>query len=169
MKLNNVDGFSFDFTDAIDAFIFDRGYQDPKSQMKGVDIIVEMSNFYVFVEIKDHSAVENKYDIINIENDDDSKEKRAAFKWLKDYLKYKLRDTFLYRHLEDKMDKPVRYVCLLIFDNALNSIIQKQLRHELPIKKYSPDCWQRPLVERCDVVNLERWNSVFPNWPAEKV
>ena len=50
-------GFSVDFTDALDAFVFDE--TDPGSPhfhgapMKAVDIVAEFSDRYVFAEIKD--------------------------------------------------------------------------------------------------------------------
>lgn len=52
MKIE-ADGFCFDFTDAIDAFIFDEKdkqkphYHGLSQAMKGVDIIVELDNDYL--------------------------------------------------------------------------------------------------------------------------
>jgi hypothetical protein len=52
MKIE-ADGFSFDFTDAIDAFIFDekdkkKNHDHSLSQaMKAVDLIVELDNDYL--------------------------------------------------------------------------------------------------------------------------
>ena len=132
MKVVNADGFQFCFTDAIDAFVFDEKDKNKPTYhgapMKGVDIIAEFDDEYVFIEVKDYSNG-------NISNtiDGDIKSQKEHFKWLKNYLKYKFRDSYLYRHAEQKVEKPIRYICLLTFDNALNSRMQKSLKVELPV------------------------------------
>lgn len=84
-------------------------------------------------------------------------------RWLKDYLKYKFRDTYLYRHAEERVEKPIHYLCLIIFDNALNIAINKSLTTELPIGKPTPR-WEKKLCESCQVLNERTWNRVFPKW-----
>ncbi len=64
MKIE-ADGFSFDFTDAIDAFVFDEKdkkkphYHSLSQAMKALDLIVELDNDYLFIEIKDFHAPDN--------------------------------------------------------------------------------------------------------------
>ena len=124
MILEDIDGFTFDFTDAIDAFVFDEKDKSKSTYhgapMKAVDILVELD------------------------------------------------DAYLYRHAEQKVDKPIHYICLLSFDNALNNAMQKALKKELPMGRASPR-WKTTLVESCQVLNIERWNQNFPKWPAHKV
>ena len=170
MKVD-ADGFSFDFTDAVNAFIFDE--KDPTKStyhgqpMKAVNIVAELKEAYIFVEIKDlHDP--DMYDEALAEDDDDRKEKRDHFKWLKNFLKYKYRDSYLYRHAEDKVEKPIHYICLLTFENGINVAMQKALSRELPVGMTSPR-WKRELVKSCQVVNLARWNYNFPNWPVRRV
>ena len=85
-----VDGFDFDFMDAIDAFVFDEKdknlptYHGLSHAMKAVDIIVELENDYLFIEVKDF------YSPDDYKNGD-------CFNHLRNVLKYKYRDTFLYR------------------------------------------------------------------------
>ena len=101
-----TDGFSFDFTDALDAYVFDE--KDPAEPrfhglpMKAVDIVVELEEKYLYIELK-HMDDPDQYNI----RADVTDEKRKAFKWLKNYLKYKYRDTFLARYAEEKVDKPI--------------------------------------------------------------
>ena len=163
------DGFSLDFTDAKDAFVFDE--KDPNSPtchgapMKGVDVIAELDRSYVYVEIKDFSK---KYDI-DRKSETNGQE---AFNQLKSKLKYKYRDSYLYRHAEHKVEKPIRYICLLgSFDNAMSVHMQKKLKHELPvgIPKGVSTRWKQAIVKSCQVVNLDRWNKAFPKWPARKL
>lgn len=165
-----VDGFEIDFSNAINAFVFDeKDCSKPTfhgAPMKAVDIIVEFPEDYLFVEIKDFHDP-NDYDVPQ------SGQKNDNFKWLKNYLKYKYRDSFLYRYAEGKIDKPIRYVCLLTLDKAFNSVMAKYLRRELPLRKPRLNTgkprWIHDLVTSCEVVNLEIWNTEFPKWPARKV
>jgi hypothetical protein len=168
MKLENVDGFTFNFIDAVNAFVFDEKDKSKATfhgqPMKAVDILVELADAYLFIEIKNFEDAQ-AYDERKFSDDDDSKKKHDNFKWLKNYLKYKYRDSYLFRHAEEMVDKPIHYICLLNFDNALNSIMEKKLKQELPIGKASRR-WRRELVASCQVVNLEKWNRNFPKWPV---
>ena len=66
------------------------------------------------------------------------------------------------------MDKPVHYVCLITFDNALNSRMQKSLKQELPVGKVSRR-WVQAMATSCHVVNLDKWNENFPKWPVTRL
>jgi hypothetical protein len=134
--------------------------------MKAVDIVAEFPNDYIFVEIKDFHDPET-YDTEDFTNEEEQKEKRKHFKWLKNYLKYKYRDTYLFRHAEQKVDKPIHYICLLTFDNALNITMQKALKKELPVGRTSRR-WKQELVKSCQVVNMNMWNKNFPKWPVNR-
>ncbi len=171
MKIVTTDGFAFRFEDAIDAFVFDQ--TDPASStfhgapMKAVDIVVEFEECYVYVELKDYEdpAADTTQ---NVADEEKENKRQDHFKWLKDYLKYKFRDSYLYRHAEGKVDKPVHYVCLITFDNALNSRMQKALKQELPVGRASHR-WLRDLATSCQVVNLDKWNKNFPQWPVARL
>lgn len=171
MKLDNVDGFSFEFTDAVNAFVFDEKDKSKATYhgqpMKAVDVLVELADAYLFVEIKNFDDPK-AYDTGTFTDEDDLKKRRDGFKWLKNYLKYKYRDSYLYRHAEEKVDKPIHYICLLNFDNALNATMSKALKKELPIGRASTR-WKRELVHSCQVMNLKKWNQSFPKWPASYV
>lgn len=167
MKVDS-DGFSFDFTDALDAFVFDEKDKLKATfhglPMKAVDIVAEFEHAYIFVEMKDLDDPAT-YDIKSFITEEESKAKRDRFKWLKNYLKYKYRDSYLFRHAEKKVDKPIHYICLLTFENALNTAMQKALNKELPVGSPSKR-WKREIVKSCQVVNVERWNKNFPKWPV---
>lgn len=169
MKIN-ADGFQFDFTDALDVFVFDEKDRTKPTYhglpMKAVDLIAEFPDAYVFVEMKDFDDP-GMYNRELEENDEEVKGKRDHFKWLKNYLKYKYRDTYLFRHAERKVDKPVHYICLLTFDNALNTTMQKALSKELPVGLASRR-WKREIVKSCQVVNVARWNENFSKWPVRR-
>lgn len=135
--------------------------------MKGVDIVAEFTDAYVYVELKDYNDP-SVYDISRAANEDERKARQDSFKWLKNYLKYKFRDSHLYRYAEGKVDKPAHYICVLTFDNALNSRMLNELKRELPVGK-KPKRWTQALAKSCQVVNLAKWNEVFPKWPATQL
>ncbi|MBV6446596.1 hypothetical protein [Nitrosomonas sp.] len=171
MKVVEADGFEFQFTDALDAFIFDEKDSTKPTfhgaPMKGVDIVAEFTHAYVYVELKDYDDP-SIYDVLGTTNDEEKSQRQASFKWLKNYLKYKFRDSYLYRHAEQKVEKPVHYICLVTFDNALNSRMQKSLKKELPVGKVSSR-WALDLAISCHVLNLDKWNENFPKWPVRRL
>ena len=170
MKLVNIDGYTFDFPDAVTAFKFDENNPAKITYhglpMKAVDIIVEFMDSYLFIEIKNYDDPAD-YDMKSSVDKTEQDEKQKHFNWLKNYLKYKYRDSFLYRSAEEKTDKPVHYFCLLNFENALNIIMQKNLKQELPVGKPSKR-WKKTIADSCHVLNIAKWNDVFPNWPITK-
>lgn len=166
-----ADGFEFRFSDALDAYVFDEKDSSKPTfhgaPMKGVDIVAEFEDAYIYVELKDYDDP-SVYDVTRAIDDNERKTRQEAFKWLKNYLKYKFRDSHLYRFAEGKVDKPVHFICVLTFDNALNSRMRNELRRELPVGKKSSR-WTQALAKSCQVVNLDRWNEVFPKWPATRI
>jgi hypothetical protein len=161
------DGYQFDFTDAIEAFKFDETDSALPTfhgaPMKAIDIIAEFPDVCLFVEVKEYDQPEEFDGFLTAD-----KGKLDNFNWLKNYLKYKYRDSYLYRHAENMTDKPVHYLCLLNFDDALNSVMRKNLRSELPVGKASRR-WVRILAQSCQVLNLADWNRNFPKWPVQKI
>lgn len=167
-----TDGYSFTFPDALEAYVFDETDTSKPTfhgaPMKAVDIMVELSSAYIYVEIKDYDDI-SIYDVTYTGDDEVERKKRQdGFRWLKGYLKYKCRDTYLYRVAEFKADKPIHYICVVNFDNALNNLIKKELRKDLPVGKHCHR-WHQAIVESCQVVNVDKWNANFPNWPLARV
>lgn len=167
----DADGYRFDFSDAVTAFVFDE--TDPGqptfhgAPMKAVDLVVELTDAYLFVEVKDYQDPD-EFDVQLAKDDEDKKHRRQTYKWLKNYLKYKYRDSYLYRHAEEKCDKPIHYLVLINLENALNTALGKALRSELPVGKKSKR-WTRELAKSCQVVDVARWNKNFPKWPVAKI
>ncbi len=168
-----TDGYSFDFPDALEAFVFDEKDKSKPNYhgmpMKAVDIMVELDNKYLYIEIKEYGD-DAEFDCFLADEGLEPTEGRKHSRHLKNYLKYKFRDTFLYRYAEEKVDKPIVYVCLLNdFDNAQSVQLNKQLRNELPVGRKANSRWKRELAINCHVLNLKKWNEVFQTWPAERL
>lgn len=159
-----VDGYRLTFTDALCAFLFDKYHNEP---MKSVDVIVEFPECFVFIEIKEFFDLD-RYDTRLAGTKDEQNERQACFKWLKGYLKYKYRDSYLFRSAEGKTDKPIHYICLLNLDNALNQQMAKQLRPELP-QGNANGKWPNQIVKSCQVVNEAAWKTNWPKWTLERV
>jgi len=169
-----VDGYVFNFPAAIALFKFDETDKTKPmfhgAPMKGVDLVAEFADKYLYVEIKDYDDV-SELDKRTAPDEANQQAKNKHFKWLKNYLKYKFRDSYLYRHAEDKveLEKPIHYICLTNFDNGLNTLMKKELASELPVGKKSRR-WNRSLAKSCQVLNLATWNNnpVFSTSPLQR-
>lgn len=165
------DGFLFDFTDAIHVFKFDEADSSKPMfhghPMKAVDLIAEFADAYVFVEIKDYSDQDSDaYNPSAPGTEEEKAQRRDSMKWLKNYLKYKYRDSLLFRHAEGKVDKPIHYICLMTFDHALSNAFAKALKPELPVPLHRR--WASGIVKSCHVINFERWRTNYPSWHVTK-
>jgi hypothetical protein len=159
-----VDGYRMTFTDALSAMAFDTYHNEP---LKSVDIIAEFDSHYVYVEIKEFHDLD-MYDIRMGGTEEEQNLRRGCFKWLKGYLKYKYRDSYLFRSAEGKAEKPIHYICLLNLDSALNQQLAKQLRGELPYGK-AKGKWQNQIVKSCQVINETVWKQNWPAWTIERI
>jgi hypothetical protein len=155
------DGFEFDFTDALDVFIFDETdrnkshYHGLSHAMKAVDIIVELTDYYLFIEVKAFHEPEQY-------------QNSTPFNHLREILKYKYRDTWLYRWGENKIDKPIKYLCLLELETPLLSRMNKELRRQIPVGK-AEIRWNQEICNSCSVFNFELWNQRFRLWPVTRL
>ena len=168
MKLRERD-LEIDFTDAIDAIVFDQMKADKPGyhgvgQMHRVDFVVELEKAILFVEVKDPG------------NPKAQAEGLAKFHGelqdgtLSDTFAAKFIDTFLYRWAEDCLNKPVHYVSLVTLgDSSLQPNFSDEIAKKLPPMGKSVPRWQRQLAENCQVFNIDLWNQSFPKWPATRV
>lgn len=171
-----ADGFEFEFPNALSAYVFDQKetthphFHGLSHAMKAVDLVVELPGDTLFIEVKDLHAPDD-YNFKAAMDDDDRKERRRHLNHLRNVLIQKFRDTWLYRWAERNAgtpDKPVRYLCVLTLDNGLLSVVNKELRLQLPIGIAGPR-WQRQLATSCVVLNPARWTSTFPAWTLRRV
>jgi hypothetical protein len=171
-----ADGFAFEFPGALAAYVFDEKdralatFHGLSHAMKAVDIVVELPTHFLFIEVKDFHAPDD-YNFRAAIQDDEKGVRRLRLNHLRDVLIHKYRDTWLYRwaeHAGGIPDKPVHYLCVLTLDNGVLSVVNKELRKQLPVGKYGPR-WQRELVQSCAVLNPARWNTTFPAWPLSRV
>lgn len=152
----------FEFPDALAGFHFDETKQNQphfhglSHCMKAVDFVIELEQNYLFLAVKD------MFDPARYRN-------TSAFNHLKNVLVQKYRDTFLYRWAEDKLDKPVIYLCLIELENPIINQLTKEMQIHLPAGKPRNSPWSKPLAERCLVVNTQRWSRNFPGWPIRRI
>lgn len=166
MKLTlNEERFEFDFPDAKELYKFDE--KDKLSPtyhgapMQAVDVMAEFPSFQLWIEIKEFQAAE--IEVMKKEGDQQKKGNNVHNKaHLTKNLKHKFRDTFLYRFCEDKLDKPIVYVCLTNFDDALNLFYRKELQQHIPAGLCSKR-WKRHLLDKSHifVVNTAAWQRTM--------
>lgn len=148
-----IDGYEFNFPKARELYKFDerdRGnpyFHGVSHAMKAVDVMVELATQYLFIEIKrfDNGLTPGA-------KAEDSEN------FLINNLVTKFRDTFLYRYCEEKLDKPIAYICLIDkLDSAMMSTLRKKVALKIPVGIANGYRWKRSLLDRCFVVNEQRW------------
>lgn len=155
-----TDGYEFDFPKAKALYKFDEPddaqpyFHGVSHAMKAVDVMAELVDRYLFIEIK-------RYDsgFTDGHTADDAKN------YLVNTLVTKFRDTFLYRYCEEKLDKPVVFICLIDkLDSAMLSALRKDISRKIPVGipaiLQERGRWKKPLLEegKCFVVDAKQWN-----------
>lgn len=145
----------FSFTSALGGIRFDDPTTHQLSIMKAVDFVVEFEDYYLFVEVKDPDDTTT-----TSENFTAFRTKLTSGK-LENNLKYKYRDSFLYRYACGKDDKPIKYVVLLEMQSLSARDYQlwtDKLKRGLPVT--GPASWSRQIVNDAWVLNMATWNQI---------
>ena len=132
--------------------------------LKAVDWILELPGRIYFVEVKDPEAP-------------GAKEHKQSNHFLQGFLAgsltpdlvAKFRDSFLYEWACDRTGKPISYCVIVasgILDDAQLLTRTDDLKRMLPVG--APADWTRPIAHDCYVVNVAKWNEVFPQYPLSR-
>lgn len=123
--------------------------------MKAVDFIIETPNSIIFLEIKDPDSA--------------PPERRQAYTEelvagiVDNDLKYKFRDTWLYLHATQKLNKPVNFFVVIGLSSLTSEALAARstaLSRQLPLSGVAAG-WANPLANTCKVFNIETWNRVL--------
>ena len=128
--------------------------------LKAVDWILELPDRIYFVEVKDPDDPEAR----RHKDGDDFLDGFKAGNLTRD-LAAKFRDTFLYEWACDRVDKPISYVVIvasMALDHPLLETRTADLRRMLPVG--TPAGWSRAIAHGCLVLNIAKWNEVFPDY-----
>ena len=152
-----AEGLTFDFPTDLGLLKFDQQDKNKPdfhvlhAEMKAVDVIAELPTKDVYVEIKDFM---NKKTGVPVQ---------PSLEHLLESLKYKYRDSFVYRYGQGKTTKPVLFVCLIDnLDKRLFMQLQKRLAKSIPAGKVNG--WVVEILHEVIVVDKSDWNrnlSVF--------
>ena len=133
--------------------------------MKAVDFIVEEADRVSFIEFKDpdhpRATREDRMEFI-----DEFESGR-----LDEELKYKYRDSFLYRWASSGVDKPIHYWVLVAIDGLTDTDLdthEGNLKRKLPLNGPRSGKWRRQIVEDCMVCNIRTWNRRLPRFPVSR-
>lgn len=153
MARMETEGVRFDLPAASRVMKFDQqdknspDYHPLHAEMKAVDLIAELPGLDLYVEIKDFLNRETGMPTTpNLEH-------------LLESLKYKFRDTFLFRYGQGKGEKHILilYVCLIEnLDTNLLMQLQKRLRKCIPVGIING--WMREILHEVVVVDKDGWN-----------
>ena len=132
--------------------------------LKAVDWILELPERIYFVDVKDPEAP-------------GAEEHNRSNRFLQGFLAgnltlelvAKFRDSFLYEWACDRIGKPISY-CVVVasgtLDDAQLLTRTDDLKRRLPVG--TPADWTRPIAHDCYVVNVAKWNEVFPQYPLSR-
>lgn len=132
--------------------------------MKAVDFVVELPDRFLFIEFKDPehpssppaNRERSKAEFLSAQLDDDQK--------------YKYRDSFLYEWASGRVSKPVHYYVLVAISGLSKADLGRRtdaLKSILPVG--IPPVWQREIVAKCVVFNLDAWNRQLPQYAVARV
>ncbi len=156
-----VEGYEFDFPNAKELYKFDEQdsamphFHGLSHCMKAVDVVVELADAYLFIEIK-------RFDEASVLNEKSEQRTGEPLNWLVEVLTRKYRDTFIYRYCQDKVDKPIKYICLVDkFDGKLLPQLRKHLLTNIPVGQQLQAQWEKALLEKNNlfVLNETTWNK----------
>lgn len=132
------------------------------SVLKAVDILVETRDALFLIEAKDYRKALSEYN-----SHHGHKTAEEIVIELKNTLKLKARDSYLYIHAEQNPRKSIHFVCLLIdLDPVYLSELQKYLKRELPVGRSGPR-WKKSLFDAVHVLGAKEFREVFPDWEFE--
>jgi len=132
--------------------------------LKAVDRILDLPERIYFVEVKDPEvpgAEEHK-------NSNRFFQSFLAGNLTSD-LAAKFRDSFLYEWACDRVGKPISYFVIVAsgnLDAAQLLTRSDDLKRRLPVG--TPANWIRPIAYDCHVVNVAKWNELFPQYPLSR-
>lgn len=135
--------------------------------MKAVDYIVEAKKVIYFIEFKDPDDPAAR----NYRNVEDFMAEFKSDKLI-DKLVGKCRDTFLYKHLQGIINKPIVYLVLVgaeVLTPADLLMQTEKLKKKLPLKGPNGTEWEGKFIESCLIMNLESWNRHINEMPAERI
>ena len=135
--------------------------------MKAVDFIVELPDYFLFIEVKDPenplAMSEDRTQFVN------------EFKSGKidENLKYKYRDSFLYEWASGRVNtKPIFYYVLIAIKNlsAADLLIRtEELKRKLPLHGPASGEWKHPIINGCAVFNIASWNKKLPKYAVQRI
>ena len=159
----------FNFPDELKWEELDRqGAQLPQG-MSFVDLVIERETDVLLVEIKDpshSSAPEEERHLFLRQNKSDD--------YIRTRLVPKCRDSYTFLHLMERDGKPFKYIVLLGLE-AFSTEQQKGLLGTYKdrlfgrVKQETDLPWKRNHIKDCAVLTVEKWNSVFGDWPVTRI
>lgn len=153
MTVLQENDLAFDFGPEASAIRFDDDALHQPSTLKRVDFIAELSDRYIFLEVKDP-------DNPAATNPEAFRTKLLGGNLIPE-LAGKYRDSIWFRALSGKAVKPVHYVVLLSMaslEPALLVAKQDELQRSLPISHVD---WSDPCAQACVILNFDQYKKQF--------
>jgi hypothetical protein len=154
MKTIREDDLIFDISAAMSAEKFDDDVlHGTKSTMKRVDIIIENSSEFIFLEVKDPDKPGAK-------NPDHFKQQFLTGNFIPE-IAGQCRDTLLFTKLRQEYTKPIIYVVLVCMEKLDDALVLPKidaLKCALPLSHKS---WIKDSIESCIILKLGAYKKKY--------
>ncbi|MFH1138285.1 MAG: hypothetical protein V1816_19610 [Pseudomonadota bacterium] len=163
----------FDFSAAVCAERFDDEEKHKLSHcFKRIDFLVEWPDSLWLVEVKDPSSGRIPPECREGKKDDFLDELKSQTLFSK-ALAPKLKDSFLYLHLNDELPpKPLKYFVFIglgELDDAMLGHNSTLLKRHCCLTGPDGEGWRNPYITNAMVFNEKSWNRTLPRCPVRRL
>ena len=166
MTVHREGSLQITINNAIDVRKFDDVEHGLSHCMKAVDFVIELPDRYLFIEVKDPQDPQAPSEA------GEQFIQRFQSGQIDEEFKYKYRDSFLYEWASGRADKPVFFLVLIALDSLAAPLLlnrKRELERKLPLRGPGARPWTRPIVNDCDVFNIDSWNRNLPEYPVSRL
>ena len=156
----------FNFSKALSVSKFDPSGRSGSECISSIDFIVELSNYILFVEVKDPDHPRA--------TDEAREQFLSELKSLKKArtLAQNCRDSFFYENAGGRVNKPVVFIAIVELSSIPLSDMtpsDDELRKCLFIDKHPKNTDNEKIVKNSMIMNVATWNQKFSDFPIERI
>ncbi len=135
--------------------------------MSSVDFIVELPEKIFFIEIKDpddpNAKEKSRQEFI---------EELTSGDKLRNKLKVKCRDSFLYEYCMERIHKPIHYCVILGLESLSDPDLLTQsdlLAKYIPVSGPVAEPWRKSFIQSSHIFSIRSWNAIFKDFPITRI
>lgn len=139
--------------------------------MSLVDLLIEEEDRFLLIEIKDPFCSKTPIKI----KDSFVKENIKGDQFISDKLVPKIRDSYSFLHLMDRVNSKKLIYIVFLDNNQYNIdpplLVNFKDRLVAKIKHEGQEPWKRDYLDNCIILSIEKWNKHFSdkNWSVQRI